>query len=110
MNCPISFYDKSHTRIEEIDHKIELAAVEFAFNLEVTEFNDVLVLQGISEEDYEQYFNELSEFLSFSTYRYSNSSVFNRAWNAHKLMSDSFIYKHNGQQKLIGDCFEWLMP
>jgi hypothetical protein len=87
-----------------------MAAIEFAFNLEVLKFSDVLLMQGVSEADYERYFIGLSDFLSHSKYRFSDVSFFHRAISAHKLMSDSFENKQNVQLKIIEDCFEWLMP
>ncbi|MEH6454682.1 MAG: hypothetical protein V7749_00040 [Cocleimonas sp.] len=115
MNCPLSVCgDIDNIKVEEIVKKIELAAIEFTFNLEILEFSEVLLLQGISDDEYDRYFYELTEFLSYSNYKFADASIFNRAKNAHKLMSnsspDNHIQRKICQLKIIDNCFEWLMP
>lgn len=100
----------SISRIEDILTIIELTAIEFAFNLEMINFDEVLRSQGISEADFENYYNALSQFVSHTEFNYPNTTLKARAQHAHKLMTDSIVYRHEDQHKILNDCFGWVMP
>ncbi|GGP68403.1 hypothetical protein GCM10009347_37210 [Shewanella algicola] len=48
--------------IEEIVAQVECVAIEYAFNLEVITFDEVLRRKGITKPVYEGMYVELSEF------------------------------------------------
>ncbi|WP_282109305.1 hypothetical protein [Shewanella algicola] len=109
MNCKLAVYDRI-TYIEGIVSLIEKVAIEYAFNLELILFDEVLKQQGISKEDYEDMYRDLTVFLSYSRFKFSDTHTVYRAQNAHRLMTDSMTFGDNNPNKMLEDCYEWLMP
>ena len=96
--------------IVNIISKLELVASEFAFNLEIVQFHDVLELHGIREDEFEKFYLELTTFLSHCHFTISDKTIIVNAKHAHRLLTDCNCPGPTRQLKLLSDCYEWLMP
>jgi hypothetical protein len=96
---------KYNDDIELVLKKIEKVAEDFVFNLEIKKFEDVLKINGIQTKDYEQYYQQLNEFLASSHFSLSKDHTVYRARNAHRILSLRHRFSSERQSKILEGCF-----